>query len=570
MRAFHCLKTGLFLLLLGIWIPAALAEDPADQFLKAYFLIQDGDTAKKSDEKDKAIEKYNGALDVLKKIQGSSPEWNPNIINFRIKYCTDNIAALGGTVKASTAAENVAPPAESTTPAKGTGASEAPAPSVASAGGDTESSKKLSDVQNELTETRKQLDQVRKDKEDLEGKLRAAETNLKNLSASKGEGGDKLDERIEELQKENDQLRDQLKTASAKLKDVSAGANQDALAQMKQELSQAKKQLEAAMTENEQLKKQNESLRADLETAHAKLKAQAGTDETIKTMQRENALLRAIVERAYQEDAKRLDQKNQIKTDLQDQAARIQAMEQQLTVLGTPLTPLSQEEKDLLKNPTLVIRETPAAGAAEGGTTAPAGTETAKRPAGESSDMSKAARAAYEKGDFNSASSKYEEILKSDPNNIFALSNLGVIRFRQDRLGEAETLLNKALDIDPTDAFSRSVLGIIYYKQGNYDGAISELTRSIALDSKAPEPHNYLGITYSQKGYQEAAEKELLKAIELNPNYGDAHFNLAVIYATQNPPSISLAKKHYKRALELNVPTDPELEKLFAKKADAK
>ena len=44
-------------------------------------------------------------------------------------------------------------------------------------------------------------------------------------------------------------------------------------------------------------------------------------------------------------------------------------------------------------------------------------------------------------------------ILKTEPNNIFALSNLGVIRFRQERLGEAETLLNKALDTNYFDLF---------------------------------------------------------------------------------------------------------------------
>ena len=60
---------GLVLLGLSLFTSMGRAQDPADEFLKAYFLIQDGDTAKKATEKDKAIEKYNGALGILKKIQ---------------------------------------------------------------------------------------------------------------------------------------------------------------------------------------------------------------------------------------------------------------------------------------------------------------------------------------------------------------------------------------------------------------------------------------------------------------------------------------------------------------------
>ncbi len=105
----------------------------------------------------------------------------------------------------------------------------------------------------------------------------------------------------------------------------------------------------------------------------------------------------------------------------------------------------------------------------------------------------------------------------------------------------------------------------MHYRQQKYDEAISVLTQAIAINPNNPETHNYLGITYSQKGYQEAAEKELLKAIELQADYPDAHFNLAFVFAHQTPASIELARKHYKRALDLGVASDPELDKLLNK-----
>jgi Tfp pilus assembly protein PilF len=59
------------------------------------------------------------------------------------------------------------------------------------------------------------------------------------------------------------------------------------------------------------------------------------------------------------------------------------------------------------------------------------------------------------------------------------------------------------------------------------------------------------------------AEKEFLKAIEIDDTFADAHFNLALVYATEKPPSLEMARRHYKRALELGIPPDPRLEKLL-------
>ena len=116
----------------------------------------------------------------------------------------------------------------------------------------------------------------------------------------------------------------------------------------------------------------------------------------------------------------------------------------------------------------------------------------------------------------------------------------------------------------------RSLSAIAQYRQGQknhekYNEAIKSLTHSIEIKSDDSETHNYLGITYSQTGFQEAAEKELLKAIELKPDYADAHFNLAVVFASQSPPSIEMARKHYKQALALGAAKDSELEKLLVK-----
>jgi Flp pilus assembly protein TadD len=164
---------------------------------------------------------------------------------------------------------------------------------------------------------------------------------------------------------------------------------------------------------------------------------------------------------------------------------------------------------------------------------------------------------------YDEAADKYQSIIDKYPESLYAWSNLGVVRFQQGKLPEALRALQQAVKLSPTDAFSYSNLGIVYYQMGQYENAISALERALALDPSNAKSHNYLGCACSQKGWTEVAEKEFLKAIEIDDTFGDAHFNLALVYATEKPPSLEMARRHYKRALELGIAQDPRLEKLL-------
>ena len=164
---------------------------------------------------------------------------------------------------------------------------------------------------------------------------------------------------------------------------------------------------------------------------------------------------------------------------------------------------------------------------------------------------------------YDDAAAKYQEIIDKYPESLYAWSNLGVVRFQQGKMPEALKALQRAVSLSPTDAFSYQNLGIVYYQMGQYENAISALERALALDPTNAKSHNYLGCACSQKGWSEVAEKEFLKAIEIDDSFGDAHFNLALVYATEKPPALEMARRHYKRALELGIGPDPRLEKLL-------
>ncbi|HXI84047.1 MAG TPA: tetratricopeptide repeat protein [Verrucomicrobiae bacterium] len=174
-------------------------------------------------------------------------------------------------------------------------------------------------------------------------------------------------------------------------------------------------------------------------------------------------------------------------------------------------------------------------------------------------------RAALALKDFDTAAGKYNAALDLEPTNSVALANLGVIRYQQNRLDDAENYLRKAAVAAPNDSNTRSLLGVVYFRKGAIEDAYAELNRAVAIDPHNAEAHNYLGIVLSEKGWGASGELEIRRAIEMNPQYADAHFNLAVVYAKQRNPKVELARYHYKKALDLGAKPDPELEALLKK-----
>ncbi len=174
------------------------------------------------------------------------------------------------------------------------------------------------------------------------------------------------------------------------------------------------------------------------------------------------------------------------------------------------------------------------------------------------------AQTAEAAGEDDRASELYRRVLAAEPNNLMALSNLGVVQFRQGNLPDAEKNLRRAVALAPNDSEARALLGIVYFRTGKIEQAFSELTRAIALNPRHAQAHNFLGITLSQKGWDVAAEGEIRRAIELDPQYADAHFNLAVLYAVQQQPRYDLARDHYQTAVALGAAKDADLEKLLA------
>jgi DNA repair exonuclease SbcCD ATPase subunit len=77
----------------------ALAEDtppldPAAEYLEAFLAIQDGDAAVQKADWPAANTKFTAAQKKLNEIKAAAPTWNPQMVQFRLRYCGEQVDAL--------------------------------------------------------------------------------------------------------------------------------------------------------------------------------------------------------------------------------------------------------------------------------------------------------------------------------------------------------------------------------------------------------------------------------------------------------------------------------------------
>jgi Flp pilus assembly protein TadD/predicted nucleic acid-binding Zn-ribbon protein len=451
------------------------------------------------------------------------------------------------------------------------------------AGSDKQDSKKQEALRGEINQLKKALASAEngraaaeKEKEAESSKVTAV-TKERNQLLAELKTSKQAQERVQVLVTENTDLKTKLAIAEKTVREISADKpkKEQEVVEVKRQVEQLRQQLAASQQQNKEFEVTVADLRSQLQEASTELeKAKltgANADETARLV-KENDMLRKIVLRERQEEARREQAKKLMLAEFDKLQIKSDTLNQQIELLAQPVTKLTDAELALLRQPVVAVSDvnpTSSQGTfamAKNGPTKPTGPTvqtTAPAVPDEVAPLARDAKENFEKGKYRAAEKQYQEILTKAPNNLYSLCNLGVVYFRTGKWKAAELTLKKAVALAPKDEFAHTTLGIVYYRQSKFDEAITELTTALGINPKSATAHNYLGITASQKGWQEAAEKEMLDAIAVNPDYADAHFNLAVVYATSQPPAREQAKLHYVKATSLGAEPDPALEKLL-------
>jgi Flp pilus assembly protein TadD len=424
-----------------------------------------------------------------------------------------------------------------------------------------------------------------KQREDTQAKFAEANNHIVALERERDGALDQLksakesEQRFRSIVAEKNDLQQKLASAEGKLRKLSEGdpKSSEKLAGMERQMAQLQQQLTETQNRNYYLAARAAELDVELEHAGTELQAArlaAANSEDSSQLARENELLRNIVVRERQEEARRDEARKLVLAELDRLKVRSELLTKEIEFLAQPVTKLTVEELALFRQPVVSIsKEKPGAlkmsfvfekkstaGIGKSNATA---TAAPKALPNELQDITIAARKNVEQGRYRTAEKQYQTVLAKDPRNLDALSNLGVVYFRTGKIRSAESMLKKALSIAPNDDFVLTTLGIVHYRQSRFDEALKELRKAIEINPNSATAHNYLGITASQKGRQQEAEKEMLQAIAKDPNYADAHFNLAVILITTQPSSRELAREHYARATALGTQPSPSLERLL-------
>ena len=164
---------------------------------------------------------------------------------------------------------------------------------------------------------------------------------------------------------------------------------------------------------------------------------------------------------------------------------------------------------------------------------------------------------AHQNGKLEEAEALYREVLKTQPTNIIANNNLGVLLQGFNNPDEAISLYKKAIELKPDYADAHNNLGNILQQLNRFDEAETSCKKAIELKPDYAEAYCNLGKTLQQLNRFDEAEKNCKKAIELKPDYAEAHYNLGDILSEINETKESIV--YLSKAIELN----PEYQEAF-------
>ncbi len=157
---------------------------------------------------------------------------------------------------------------------------------------------------------------------------------------------------------------------------------------------------------------------------------------------------------------------------------------------------------------------------------------------------------ALEQGDLVLAESQYQARLKASPNDMDALGGLGLVRLKQYRLEESQTLLTRASQQKNGSGWSKALLTVRYLglvdqgttaqREGDVARARSLLLQATKLDSTQSAAELALAALQAEAGEFDAAEKTYRQLLARQSGDADALRGLALVLATADKPDEAL------------------------------
>jgi tetratricopeptide (TPR) repeat protein len=111
--------------------------------------------------------------------------------------------------------------------------------------------------------------------------------------------------------------------------------------------------------------------------------------------------------------------------------------------------------------------------------------------------------------DYAAAEHGFQTVLRTKPNHVGALGNLGVVYSRTHRYAKAIEVYQRALRLGPGDAGLLLNLGLAYSKQEQYDKALPLFSEIVAADPGNRQARELMATCQIYAGHPEAAAPQL-------------------------------------------------------------
>ena len=323
LRKFFLLACGILVLAGSAW-----SQEASDLFLRAYQDFQAGEKLERDGSPREAFARYQSAAKLLEQISKSEPDWQPSVVEYRLKKTRENITRLEGEVSALPKVPEgpegplpqpdvpIPPPAY---PAINTSKPLVPRPSTSGAKTPVPSTTpRAPQVPNgESASLRQQLAAARADNERLQDKFVRQAAELKSALVEI----DKRKVTVVELKAQLAQAQDSAETA---IKDREIAAAKPPAVDEKR-VAELNERIQSAEADNEALIEDNQRLLAKLESASKYIESADSGRKVLEddrkkiAKQRDEAIART---KKIKDNAASLEKLTKEKDDLEAQFAK--------------------------------------------------------------------------------------------------------------------------------------------------------------------------------------------------------------------------------------------------------
>lgn len=157
-------------------------------------------------------------------------------------------------------------------------------------------------------------------------------------------------------------------------------------------------------------------------------------------------------------------------------------------------------------------------------------------------------------GNVNEALPLYGQILQREPDNFFALTNLGTLCIERGQAENGVALLKRSLEINPEQAQAQNSLSCGLKELKQYDEALASSERAVALAPNDPDAYVNRGNALLALRRNEEALSDFERALALAPNNAQAHINHGIALMDEKRHAEALESFDRAIALKQGIP----------------